>query len=931
MKASGDPEWFEYRAVVPLTGREPLLARLRARLRMRGGWSRITLQGQSGAGLSRLLDEVASIMAEGGAPPALIVRASGRPDRSMGALRKAILAAFPHERDPLALERLLRSSLPLDVDEVGALAAWLVGGEAVACVAQPVPRHVRRLLGFLLQGRPILVDRIESFDEATREVLAPSASGLGPVVLATTQTRAAADPAAGEEVWEVDGLTRSQTELLLRRWLRHPATAKRLAAVLHAPTDGLPGRVVEAVRTLGRARMLVREARGIVLKGSPPSWPDGRRDPNAFLAGALRDATARRVLELAAALPGHAPLAFIAEAAGVKAPLVTALCHEAAHARGERGSETLFASEPDRLRFLAEIPAARLSRIHLRIAEAADRDARLRQSILSALLASLHRHAAGVGLPEAIADCLARVLAESPPAHQVRPLVLDVIERALEILVAAPRPPERVLARGLRLIEAAGRHEAAAALLAAVGGRLLPEGPAGWTLVARAGDLAGDRSAALDLLERRLERSTAPDEGDLSFDAWALVGSWRRAARDLEGARRAWGRAARYMPEFDLHRMATWHLGLAEVALAQKRRGIAAAHLRRGANLLRALGQLLPAGTALLQLGRIEVERGRAWRGIGTLTRAAHLHNVLAQAQGEAEAMFLVGCTYARCQAYELATRHLDIALSVVEAADLRDVRAPLHLAAARAWRGRGDLERERQHAARGVQHAGAALARLEAGAAMALADLRAGAAGAEFLLERSESDLRASGLDAEADQALALLGEAKIQEGRFAEAAGLLPESAAAPALRLARARLQVARGREQEAMKSLDELSCDMSLPADQRAAAYVLLAQAACQLGRMRDVRRAGVAAAALLEVTHRSRANDARLHLLLARTFARAGESGRAAGHRRLARRAMRVLVRAAVDAEEGRRLVRAHWRADPGVPAPAIRVPQPTTV
>ena len=105
-------------------------------------------------------------------------------------------------------------------------------------------------------------------------------------------------------------------------------------------------------------------------------------------------------------------------------------------------------------------------------------------------------------------------------------------------------------------------------------------------------------------------------------------------------------------------------------------------------------------------------------------------------------------------------------------------------------------------------------------------------------------------------------------------------------------------------------------MDLPADLRASAYAHLADACVQQGREFQARQAAVAAAALLEVSHRSRANDARLHLILARVFARVGESGRAIGHRSMARRGMRKLVRAAADAQEGRRLVRRHWRSDP---------------
>ena len=917
MKSGGDPHWYEFAASVPLTGREPLVGRLRSRLRTRGpGWGWITLQGAPGSGVTRMLDEAHALLEERGEPAALRIRPRVDDPTPLAALRHALVPCFPRMTTPQALERTLRLTFSGGPDEVSALTAWLVGGEGAARMARPSQQTLHKFLCHLVRGGPLLIDDHELLDPATRAVVDSMMHVEGPGVIAGTHL--AVEDALGPEVWSLEALSAGQTELMLRRWLRHPATAKRLTGVFHETLGGLPGRIVQGVRALGRDEFLVKAPRGIVLKSTPAVWPDGRVEPSAFRRMAAKSATARRILEISAVLDGHEPSALVAESAGVKRSIVDAWRREAAASRGGALPGSFFGSAEARTRYRAVMTQSRIDDAHARIAAAATKLANRRKLALPALIAGLHNHAIGACDAAALGAALTSVLRQAPPAYQVQSWAVDLIDKVLRILARAPLAHSQPVARGVAFLEAVGRQEAALAHVGAVSLDVAPTDYWGLWLCARAHMLRNDAAAAeaclaegLHAMAGRADASARP-----AFEAWLLHARLGLARNDYAAARESGRRAGAYLGGAGLACQAKWHDLLGACADGQRRSGAAAAHWRRAVRLLRALNHLRPAGIALLRLGQSEVQHGRAYQGISTLARAAHVACVVDDASSEAEARFEMGRTYASCEAYDSATEHLECALRVVDRHGLEPMRLPLHLALARAYRGRGDLVNERRHANRAVQYAGAALMRLRAAAVLAEADLRAGAPGAERLLERTEQDLRAAGMHDDAELARALLSDLRLKNGEAQTARATLGEDPRLPVARLTRARLALAMGREAEAVGALERLAAEPGLAAHVRAAAYTHLADARCLMGDFRAARPAAVAGAALLEVTHRSRANDARLHVMLARVFLKIGDSGRAAGHRSLARRGMRRLIRAASDPMEGRRLVRTHWRADP---------------
>ena len=915
MRPSGDPEWFEHRSVVPLTGREPVLGQLRNRLRTRGpGWGWVTLHGPRGAGVTRLLDEAEAMLIAEGAPRPVRVRPRLDEGPPLSALRLALVPLFPG-KNTRSLERALRTAYPASVDEVSALTAWLLGGEGATRMARPSPEYLRQFLEHLAGGGPVLVDDVHGLDAGTREVLLPSVDGVGPGVIAGVSGTTAGLPE--DTLWSLEPLGDHQIELLLKRWLRHAATARRLTSELADLCEGQPGRVVEAVRSLGREGILVREPRGIVLKRQPSAWPAGRRRPEAFLQAASQQVNARRVLEVASLLAGFESLDIIADAAGVKRTYVGSLVAEATAARGGLEPNKLFATRVEREQFAARIPESRKAKLRERLAEVCHGFGARTGLALPKLLGHMHAQAVNPCL-ETLAQTLDDLLDSAPPAHQIQSWVLDLLQRAAEDLSGSKNPPTDLLNRVFLLFREAGRPAASDQIAIAVAKGPEPKSASATMLFSWAHHLEGHTEAAIQRLTLTLpdfDDAESPDEA--RFDAWALLG-WLRtqAGHDPRQARAAWAHAGRWLDPTDLYRRASWHRGLATCARQMGRLSRVATHLRRAIPILNTIGHLRPSARALLSLGRNEVQRKHFHIGLDCLARAAHMYRVVADAEGEARTRFEIGRTYAACQAYDSAVEHLDSALRVARAKGLDDMLVDLHLSLALAHRGCGDLERERHHANLASHHAGAALARVRASAALAHADLRAGSPGAEALLERIERDLRAAGLQAEADAARIALFDVCLRSGESDRARTILKHLGSTPLRHLSEARLSLATGLDERALQQLSRLAADMDLPADVRAAAYAHLANAHVMRGKSFEARQAAVAGAALLEVTHRSRANDARLHLILARVFSRVGESGRSVGHRSMARRGMRRLVRAAADAREGRRLVRRYWRSDP---------------
>ncbi len=783
MRPSGDPEWHEHRSRVPLTGREPLLRKLRERLRTRApGWGWISLCGPSGAGVTRMLDEVEAVLVGDGALRPLRMRPAREDRRPMASLRRALRALLGARGDE-PLHRQLARVHPGSPDEVRTLAAWIAERDPRQGPGPgPDTRLVRSLLERLVPAGPVLVDDVQHVDEETLAVLLPSAQGRGPGVVAGVT--GSAPSIAGGLVWELEPLAASQVELLLKRWLRQATTARRLAGPLTESCRGWPGRVVEAVRALARAGHLERRDRRVVVVEAPTTWPDGRRMHDTFRAWVrLQGVPARRVLDLAAVQGEPHDIGAIADAAGVKQRFVEAMLAEAAAARGGMEPGRFFVSRARRRAWLETMAPARREDAERRLAD---------------------HHAPPVG----------------------------------------PCP-----------------HAAA---------------------------FDADAAAA----------RAALDDGD------------------TDAARARWCAAGRRRPLPDVRRQAVWHEGLGEVAVVRARPRAAQAHRTRAARLFLAAGALRDAARMLDAAGEGEIRAGRFHHALAPLERAARIHALHGDARRQASSRYRRGRVLAWLSDFPRAVEDFDFALHAAEASGVTALLPRIHRALAAAWRGCGDLARERHHAELAARLATTALARVQAAAVLARADLRAGVPGAEQLLQRCESDLRMAGFEDEAERARAALVDARLRAGDADSAEAILPAGPAHAVERLAAARVALASGRRHEACATFELLGADASLPADLRAACYARLAEALRRDGSLTEARAAAVAASGLLQVEHRSRANDARLHEVLARVFRSVGEPGRAVGHRSAARRGMRTLIRAARDPRERRRLMRSFWRRDP---------------
>ena len=782
MRPSGEPEWHEHRARVPLTGREPLLRKLRERLSTRApGWGWISLCGPSGAGVTRMLDEVHGLLVGTGRLRPLRLRPAREDRRPMAALRRALCPLLTAEPG-VPLHRVIARVHPGSPDEIRTLAAWLAEREPEAGPGPGPDAHlVRGLLERLVPAGPVLVDDLQHVDEETLAVLMPSAQGRGPGVLAgVTGT---APTTVGGTVWTLDALGTSQVELLLKRWLKQPATARRLAAALTEPCRGWPGRIVEAVRALGRSGHLERRDRGVVVARAPDRWPDGRRRSDTFREWVkLQGVPARRVLDLAALQGEPHDIDVLADAAGVKRRFVEAMLAEAAAARGGLEPGRFFVSRARRRAWLEAVAQSRR-------------------------------------------------------------------EDAEQRLAAAGQPP---------VDSTEGAH----------------------------------------------------------FDACAAAAREALDAGDADAARARWCDAVRDAPPPCTARRAAWHEGLADVAAARGRVRAADAHRARAARLYLAAGILPRAAIMLDAMGEGAIRRGRFRHALAPLERAATIHALHGDLRREASTRYRRGRVLAWLNDYPRAVEDFDAALHAAEGSSSTALLPRVHRALAAAWRGCGDLARERHHAELAARLATTALARVQAAAVLARADMRAGVPGAEQLLSRCEADLRTAGFEDEADRARAALVDARLRAGDADSAEAILPAGPAHAVERLAAARVDLAAGRSAEACATFELLGADASLPADLRAACYARLADALRREGSLSEARAAAVAASGLLQVGHRSRANDARLHEVLARVFRSVGELGRAVGHRSAARRDMRNLVRAARDPHERHRLMRAFWRRDP---------------
>jgi len=904
VRRSQDPEWYEYRFKVPLTGREPLLGRLKARLRHKGpGWGWVTLAGPSGAGVSRVLDEVGAMARETGGPPLLRLQPAGDVRLPMAALWRTLRRVFPEPAGP-GLERALRSVHAGPGDEIRVLAAWL-GARApqrdthtISCAL------VRRFLEHVVPVGPVLVDDLQDIDQATLAVLLPSAPGAGFGVVAGVS--GSSPLVNGAQTWELEPLTVGQVELLLRRWLRHSASARRLAPLLTESCGGWPGRVAEAVRRLGRNGCLQARGRGVVVVRAPAHWPDGRRRADGFLEWVrTQDPQARLVLDLAAVQGAPDDLELLADAAGVPTTYLQTFLAEASAARGGLAPEAVFASRSSRRAFLDRLTAARRDEARRRLQDAWARRAVVVPPSDDDAVRRLHLATQGgdaFEIREALDGCLTRL-----PLTRVAPRWhLDVLARAAEHLPAGDPGAAAVAHR----LWHAGQRERARVFL---DGAALSAHPGVANLLAQA-RLHEPRAARAMLADglRRLEPAVDP----LQFDAWAVLATMHLDAGDASLARQAWRWAGAVRDRDDLERAARWHEGLAECATALGRVRASTAHRRRAVRLRLVRSEVHAAGVLLLALGDGFIREGRLRYALEPLDRAAHILELSGDAAASAEAHHLSGRVLTWLEDFDRASERLLAGLSAAEAGRAAQLLPRIHLALAAAFRGCGNLVRERHHAEMAAELATTALGRVQAAAVLARADLRAGVPGADHMLVRCERDLRSAGFTTEADRARAALLDARLRAGDSRSAEALLPVVSPQAVERLAAARLDLAAGRVEQACGALELLGADGRLAADVRAACYTHLADALRLRGRLAEARAAAVAASALLQVTRRSRADDTRMHDALARVFRDVGEHGRAVGHRSAARRGMRSLVRAVEDPREGRRLMRSVWRRDP---------------
>ncbi|MDJ0976847.1 MAG: hypothetical protein QNJ98_20495, partial [Planctomycetota bacterium] len=763
------------------------------------------MQGPSGAGITRVLREAALLIkGEVGPEPIWIRPCPGGPV-PLEPLRRA-LAPLLGNRDGAAGARTLRAMVSATGAEVDTLAAWLLAGSTDPQVVRPTVRAARALLARLVPAGVLIVDDYDLLDEATRAVLAPSVDHEGPGVIAGISGDASIAP--DSTVWPLDPLAAAQVELLLKRWLRHTATARRLTPEMVSRYGGWPGRIIEAVRSLGRSEQLVREPRGVVVRTMPKRWPSGSRPADAFLQWARAlGAPAARLLELAALHGEPIDTPILADAAGVKNSFVEAVRAEAAAARDGLLEGFLFGTEAERRAIAEALSPGRRTELGARLADAWSRRPAEGDDCACTALGRVVAYVLGGQRPAAIGH-LDPALAQLADTSVRTDCDLRRLERLGDLLgppvTAAEQGP---LVRLAEMLLTHGRADAARNLLS--GSYEASDLRATW-LAARL-DLANGHinEAHARLISGLPQDASGADP--VRFDAWALQARLCLQMGDREGARTAWREAGKALAEGDLVRRAAWHQGAAACAAHDGRRRAVAAHLRRAVGMLESVGSVKEAARVWARLGEVETQLDNSSAAVESLARAAHLHHVVGATDAEARARLALGRTYLGVSCYDQAAEELEAALDVAADSSLGPLLAEVHLALAAAHRGRGDLLNERAHAAEAAGLPAPAHLTLRARSHLAAADLRAGAPGAMRLLERCEQELRAAGMLPEADEARALLFDARLRAGNMTSAAALLHDQPGAPSLRLGRARLDLVSGREPEASVSLERLASD------------------------------------------------------------------------------------------------------------------------
>ncbi len=896
---------------VPLTGREPLLGRLRLKLRSRPGAGWIGLTGPRGAGISRILAEVASMAAEapGGPAPLWVAPCESGASRAEP-LRRALVPWWRRAPDE-ALEAALAPVVPTGHHGARAFLAWVGAGPLASGALLPPLSVLSAGLRALAQGGVILADDWSALDATTRSLLLEVGAAGGSTVIAGHVDPSDVPPEVGP-LWPLEPLTESQLSLMLKRWLRSPVTARRLAPELARRSEGWPGRAIALVRSLARAGVLVSEERGARLAAWPVPWPE----PCGILESCLQrlkeeDAGGWRVIESAAMLTEPCEPELLAEAAGVKRAVVEGVLAEVAAARSGHAPGCAFGDPALRVFVRNRLTPARRAQVTERLVHTYARRPLAELRGAGEALGRLESACEGGSGPE-LELLLPCVLALVPPRATLVPAVAELLARAARRLLTleGSPAPETLLGVAERLA-LCGHLTAAQDLLEAL--RIAPGTSAEltWlTLRARYGDPARVASDVLRLEGLLADGALAPEQRHRGYRALAE----REGATDAQ-ARRAWRQALATLATCDLGERAALHVALARAAERAGRRHAVAGHARRAAVLHEALGRTGEAATLWLHVGLVERTAGRLELATAAFEAAVRDWQALGEAGAEGEALEAQAQTCVLRARYDEAAGLLTRALACTERGGRLQRRAGVHLALTRAHRGRGDLAREREHAARAMEHATTTGARLLARAAQLLGGLRAGEPGALEALDPAVRDLEAAGLREEAAEVRAALVDARLVIGDVAEAERLVG-SLEDPAALLAKARVARLKGQLGACTNILETVGRDPAVPADLRAEAFARLAELQVESHAGLEAVRTAQSASALLELPHRSRRQDARLHRLLARVYRGVGEPARSAEHRAASRRALQLPVPVRGTASERLRWIRARWSRDP---------------
>ena len=556
---------------------------LRARLRNPSALlGFIALTGPRGSGGSRMLEEVESMLLDEGRRAPLRVYPQPEPERvPFGALREAIAQYLDHPSPPVGL-RMLRTLLTGSDAEVDVLAGWLFGVRLEAVNVTPGTEQICDLLSRLIPVGPVLADRFHELDEQSQDVLLGAARGRVPGVVAVMDKTPVEVPE--ENRFALEPLAPSQIELMLKRWIKHAATSRRLAAGLAKSTEGHPGRLASAVRELAGVGILQRSERGIVFTRDPGVWPDGQVDQELQPPMPWRyDGTHRDLLDLAAVAGGRVSPELLAGASGVKPAVVREYIQEAVARRSGRTPGCLFGTKTARKQWLDQVARGSWTELRERLVAAA-KDCRPTPGdhvLLAALAADLCQYEASVEFLSAVDPDKVRLpdlraqLARGARHFGTQVVPEPVRERAAKWVQSLLGPS----GRRRDDLHAALRSQTAVRIGAALAGR------------------AHLRPQEIDDLRAKFE------QGDTDLGSRLVRADFETLTGNIEGARKVLRELGRELDPGDLEARAAWHRALATLANRTGRPHGESSHLRRMARLARAQGHHKMAAEAWARLG----------------------------------------------------------------------------------------------------------------------------------------------------------------------------------------------------------------------------------------------------------------------------------------------------------------------------------------